>query len=334
MMNTNKGFKLPKLIGLIHSEVKREYFPTEEQYLTEKDAVRDAEIVAKYIEKLGIKAKLYPGNSKLTTSLERDRPDLVFNLVGSVYGNEYLASAIPGILEVLGIPYTGSGILGESLCYNKFLVKMLMRQVGIPVPNCQILNSQNDNLAPELKFPVISKLNEIHGGVEINENAISEDENHLRKRVKYLIETYKQPVIVEEFIGGREMTAILLEGLKKKVYIAEKVFNKPKEKYVFMTFEDNWGEEAGGQPSFEYQKYTNKTLKAYVKRAFKILKMADYAKFDIRMDEAGRFYFVDANSNPAFGPRELGCAIGIILDMYGITFEEILLRIITNTLNI
>ena len=60
--------------------------------------------------------------------------------------------------------------------------------------------------------------------------------------------------------------------------------------------------------------------------------MDDYAKFDLRLDESGRYYFIDCNANPAFGPKELDIAIGTILDLYGITFEEVLKRIITNTL--
>jgi D-alanine-D-alanine ligase-like ATP-grasp enzyme len=60
--------------------------------------------------------------------------------------------------------------------------------------------------------------------------------------------------------------------------------------------------------------------------------MADYAKFDIRMDSSGRYYFIDSNSNPAFGPKELDIAMANILDMYGISFKEILKRLMINTI--
>ena len=112
-------------IGILYSEVKREYFPTQEQYLTEKDALRDAQIIAKYLQKLGMEAELFPGNPELATALQKAKPDMVLNLVGSVKGHEYLATTIPGVLELLDIPYTGAGILGESLSYNKFLIKRL-----------------------------------------------------------------------------------------------------------------------------------------------------------------------------------------------------------------
>jgi len=327
----NKNNKsLIKKAGIIFSEVKRQYFPTEVQYLTEKDALHDAKIIADYLKKIQVKPLLYPGNAALAEKLRKDKPDIVLNLVGSVKGNEYLASTIPALLELLEIPYTGAGILGESLAYNKFLVKKILQQNGVPVPHYQLFNTPSDPLDPSLRYPLISKLNEIHGAVEITRHAVSENEKHLMERIKFLIKTYDQPVLVEEFIVGREITAILLEGLNKKVYLAEKVFNKPNDKYVFATFEDQWLESA--VEAFRYQKYDDPLLREYVKRAFETTRMGDYGKFDIRLDPSGRYFFIDSNSNPAFGPKETDCAIANILDLYDISFLDILRRLIQNTI--
>ncbi len=321
---------LPKTAGIVYSDVKREYFPTEEQYITEKGAKDDAMTVAKYLEKLKIKTKLYPGNSLLVEKLRRDKPSLVINLVGSVKGNEYLASTIPGVLELLDIPYTGAGILGESLSYNKFLVKKLLEQNGIPVPHYQLFNSSTDLLDPTLRFPLISKLNEIHGSVEITKDAVSENEKHLRNRLKYLIKTYEQPVLVEEFIVGREVTAFLLEGLKKKVYLSERIFHESENKYTFATFETQWLDR--DDKLSHYERYKDQVLVEYVKKAFEITRMADYGKFDIRVDSSGRYFFLDSNTNPYFGPIEMGADISYVLNLYDIPFLEILERVVINTM--
>lgn len=255
---------------------------------------------------------------------------MVLNLTGSVKGNEYLASTIPGVLELLDIPYTGAGILGESLSYNKFLIKKLLQQNGVPVPYHQLFNTPTDLLDPTIRFPLISKLNEIHGAVEITKDAVSENEKHLRERLRFLIKTYQQPVLVEEFIAGREITAILLEGLNKKVYLAEKVFRESEEKYIFASFENQWLEQ--DEESFHYQKYNDPLLREYVRKTFDIARMADYGKFDVRLDLSGRYFFLDCNSNPAFGPKETDTAIASILDIYGISFLEILKRLLLNTM--
>lgn len=323
--------KLPKTAGIIHSDVKREYFPTKAQYLTEKGAEDDAKIIAKYLTKMGIKPKLYPGNSLLSKKLMKDKPDLVINLVGSVKGNEYLASTIPAVLELLDIPYTGAGILGESISYNKFLVKKLLQQNGIPVPHYQLFNTPGDPLESTLRFPLISKLNEIHGSVEITKDAVSENEKHLRKRIKYLIKTYDQPVLVEEFIVGREIVAFLLEGINRKVYLSERIFHEKKDGYTFATFETQWLDRE--DKLSHYEKFKDPILVEYVKKAFEITRMADYGKFDVRLDDSGRYFFLDSNSNPYFGPIEMGADISYVLNLYEINFMQILKRVILNTMH-
>ncbi len=320
---------LPKFVGLIHSEVRREYFPTETQYITEKDAEHDALVIAGYLEKMGIKVKLYPGRPETTQQLLKDKPDMVFNLVGSINGQEYLTATIPGMMEAIDIPYTGAGMLGESLGYNKYLIKRLLQSNGVPTPNCQLLPSPTTPLSSDMRFPLITKLNEIHGAVEITREAISQDEKHLRERVKHLIHTYQQPVIAEEFVAGREFTAIIIEGLNTKVYLAEKVFAEKNNPMQFATFDAQWVTDA---ETFHYEKVSDPVLTELVKKAFTICKMADYAKFDVRVDQAGRYYFVDSNSNPAFGPKELDVAMANILDLYDVGFAEILKRLMANTM--
>ncbi len=318
---------LPQKVGVIFSDVQREYFPTEEQYITEKDARTDAEIISRYIDELGIVPILHAGNAALPAWLRKEAPDMVVNLVDSINGTESLASAIPGVLELLGIPYTGSGILGMSLDTNKFVIKKLLQQNGVPVPNYQLINQADDYLDPAIRFPLISKLNAIHGSVEITEDAVSENTKQLRKRLRRLINIYKQPVLVEEFICGREITAIVIqENKKKKVYLAEKIFTHVDRKYQFLTFEDQWLTEMNA--AFHYVRYEDPLLKEYVKMAFTVTRMTGYAKFDIRLDQSGRYFFIDSNCNPALGPKELDVALAVILDLYGIGFADILKQII------
>jgi len=330
MTNNHKNNTLyPKTVAILYSYAKREFFPTEEQYLSEADAYKDAKIVANYIEKLGIKTYLLPANNSLPELLKKTKPEMAFNLVDSIKGSEFLQSAIPGLLEIMEIPYTGAGILGASLVCNKFLVKKILEQNGIPVPRNQMVSSATEPIDSRLRYPLISKLNEIHGAVEITNDAVSDNESHLQKRIKYLTKTYKQDVLIEEFIVGRELTAMVLQGVNTKIYTAEKIFEKTKNKYILATFDANWGK----GPGFSYKKYPqNENLKELVREAFNVLGHADYSKFDIREDQSGRFYFIDSNANPAFGPKETDCAISNILGLYGVDFEEILDRLILNTM--
>ena len=324
-------------VAILYSDAKREYFATEEHYLTEAEVFDRVKLIAPYFEKMGAEVIALPGNNNLGDELRKLNPGFVLNLVDSVRGDETLAPSVPGLLELLDLSYTGSGILGMSINYNKFLTKKLMEQRGLPVPRYQLMNSPADAINPLLRYPLISKLNHIHGSVEIDDTAVAENERQLRERVKRLMAIYKDDVLVEEFIVGRELAAIVFEGMKRKVYVGEKMFRDDAgTAYNIASFAAAWKEDET-DPSlwtYHYQKYEpGEQLKEDIKKVFEVLKMEDYAKLDIRLDQSGRYYFIDPNANPAFGPKESFCALGTIMDLYGIDFNEILKRLAINTLN-
>jgi D-alanine-D-alanine ligase-like ATP-grasp enzyme len=122
---------------------------------------------------------------------------------------------------------------------------------------------------------------------------------------------------------------MVLQDGRKRAYLAERVFTQLHGKYTFLTFEDQWLPEADA--ASRYAKYRDTVLKEYAKKAFAVTKMAGYGKFDIRLDQSGRYFFIDANCNPYFGPKELGADIALILDLYRVSFGEILEKLIRHT---
>lgn len=315
-------------IIILYSEAKREYFPSEEQFITEEEVFQRAQTVGGYLSKMGFHVTLLPGTEEAVKKIQRNNADMVINLVDSIRGREDLAPVIPATLELMNIPYTGSGIMGQAINVNKFFTKTLLQQNGVPLPHFQVFTSPNDPIDYQLRFPLIAKLNEIHGSVAIGEDSVVENERDLRKKVDSLMSIYKQPVLVEEFIVGRELTVLIFEGMNKKVYAGERIFLNGG-KYKIVSFEAAWGKE----DKYTYEKYQiDDSLKNYVKKAFEVLKMDDYARFDIRVDEAGRYYFIDANSNPALGPKESECAFGTVLSLYNVSFEDVMMRLIVNTM--
>ncbi len=318
---------LPKKVAILYSDVKREYFKTEETYLSEEGADKYADEVAKYVSKLGIDVTCIAGDDMMAQNLQKYDPDMAMNLVDSVRGESTLGSAVPGVLEILHIPYTGAGTLGWSLGTNKYLMYQLLQSSGVPVPTHQIVNSSSDMIDPELRYPLFPKLNAEHSSIGVDENSICKNERELRAKLKDLLTTYKQPVLIDEFIAGIEVTASVLDGLNTKVYAVQRKVGDNADDVV--TFDKKWRDWL----DMTYVKYEDPILKGYVKQAFYILKMSDYARIDIRIDAAGRYYFIDPNANPFFGPpEETHATYSMILDMYGVTFEETLRRMFLNTL--
>ncbi len=320
-------------VAILYSDVKPEYFPTEEAYLTEKDADVYAGAVAKYVAKMDIDVELFAGDDKLAAKLKKYQPDIAINLVDSVRGDETLAPAVSGMLEMLHVPYTGSGILGQSLNTNKYVIYQLLQNGGVPVPQHQLFTSPHQMIDPVLRYPLFAKLNNMHSSVAIDENSICSNERELRAKLKDMYDQYRQSILVDEFIAGKEVTVPVLDGLNTKVYPAERFFgaaeaDKP-EGYKFMTFKQKWvnWEDMG------FAKYDNDYLRELARRAFELTKMSDYGRFDVRLDGAGRHYFIDANTNPFFGPpQETHSPYAMILAMYGVDFTEILKRLFLNTL--
>lgn len=326
-MNNQNDILLPKKVAILYSDVKREYYATEQLYLSEVDADIYALDFAKYITKMGIDVITIAGDANMASNLQKFKPDLAINLVDSVCGESSLGSSIPGVLEVLQIPYTGSGTLGWSLGCNKFLMYQLLQSAGVPVPSHQLVMSSSDMIDPALRYPLFPKLNNEHSSIGIADNNVCLNERELRFKLRELITTYKQPVLIDEFIAGIEVTAAVLDGVNTKVYAVQRKVNGGKEDVV--TFDKKWSDYL----DMTYLKYEDPVLKDHVKTAFDLLKMSDYARIDIRIDAAGRYYFIDPNANPFFGPpKETHATYSMILDMYGVTFEETLKRLFQNTL--
>lgn len=319
---------LPKKVAVIYSDVRREYFLTEDEYISEVGADIYANDIAQYILKMGIDVICLACDKNIANNLKKYKPCMVLNLVDSVRGQSNLGSSIIGLLEIMNIPYTGAGILGWSIGTNKFVMYQLMQSNGIPVPNHQLVSSYSEMIDPNLRYPLFPKLNVEHSSIGIDENSICENEKQLRFKLKELIEKYKQPILIDEFIAGIEVTSAVLESVNTKVYTVKRSTGQETKEDV-MTFNKKWKD----WENINYEKYDQPYLKEYVKKTFDILKMSDYARIDIRIDASGRFYFIDPNCNPFFGPiKETHATYSIILDMYGIDFEETLKRIFANTL--
>lgn len=327
MLHRSGDFTLPAKVAILYSFVKKNYFPTYAQYLTEKDAYKEARNVANYVEKLGIRYSLIAADKNLISKIKEYQPDLLLNLVGSIYGKEYLAALVPGVAEMFDIPCTGADFMSESLGYDKYRLKKQLEESGVPVPRCFLIEKTLETIPDKIPYPVIVKLNSIHGSVEITEKAFCKNRSELERRVNYLKKTYRDNILVEEFIAGEEFSAIGFEHRGLSVYVAKNKFGKNEDPYFFATFDVQWSDEEIG-----FEKFTDENLTKLIKIAYPISRMRDYGKFDIRRSREGRFYFIDANTNPAFGPKENECAMSTVMDLYGVSFEEILKRLFSNVL--
>jgi D-alanine-D-alanine ligase len=319
------AMKKLKLVAVAYSHVEREWFPTEEAYKAEAEVEDRAREVVEELQKLGIEAKGYPGDQYFLTNLLVDRPDLVLNLVDTLRGNDALSTSVPAALELASIPYTGAGMEGLVIGNDRNLFKQLLLANDIPTPPFQYITRRNKSIEQEVGLPLIVKLNASGGSVGIDNNAVKESFEDAQARVNELLETYRVPVIVEQFIDGSEMTVVVFDdGQKKHVFVAEKQFGKkPDGKHSFTSIE-SYNDPASYKLACPADDKLAARVAKLASKAFVVLKNRDYAKFDVRIDkETGETYFTDCNPNTAFGPHS-GLPFTEVLALYGIPFSEAL----------
>ena len=329
LTNDTDALKKFNLVAVAFSHVEREWFPNEESYKAEIEVEERAADVIREVEKLGIKAKGYPGDQYFLTNLLVDRPDLVLNLVDTLKGKDALQTSIPAALELANIPYTGAEMQGLVIGNDRHLIKQLLTAYQIPTPAFQYIRFAGTSIQDTMGLPLIVKLNESGGSVGINNHAVKETIKEAQKRVDELIGIYKVGVIVEKFIDGPELTVVVFDDKgKKQVFMGEKIFRAmPDGKHYFTSFESYDDSKA-----YKYKKVPEELASKVSKlaiRAFNGLRYKDYAKFDVRVDETtGTPYFTDCNPNTAFGPDK-GLPLTEVIGLYGVKFSDLLASLLS-----
>src|SRR5262245_42685875 len=154
----------------------------------------------------------------LLAALREARPDAVFNLVESLRGDATLEAAVVALLELSGLPFTGSGALACALALRKPLAKALLAARGVPVAPGVVVETGGEPLddwhaaagARRVPFPWIVKPSREDASHGIANESVVHDEAAARARARFVIERYRQPALIERFIEGRELNVALI----------------------------------------------------------------------------------------------------------------------------
>ena len=240
--------------------------------------------------------------SKLEAFMPRvvkgERPGMVFNVSYGLQGQARYTH-VPSILEMIGIPYVASGPLGHSLALDKVVTKMILRQNNIPTPDFVVLDTPEAPIPGDLPYPMIVKpKNEaVSFGL-----AVVNDADELRQSAHVIFDRFRQPVLAEQYIEGREVNVGLLGNAPPEPFPPVMLsFGDGPQIY---TYEDKTGRSGRTiQPvcpapiSDELTALAQETAV----RAFSVLGLHDCARVDMRMDAEDNFYVLEVNSLPSLG---------------------------------
>lgn len=152
------------------------------------------------------------GDASLIANLRKYKPDICFNTCEGHRGKSREAQ-VPAILDMLGIPYTGSGVMSLAIALDKAMTKRVLQFYSIPTPAFQEFVTGDEPIDPRLNLPLFAKPSLEGSGIGIMSKSICRTAREVREQVRFLLRAYKQPVLVEEYIEGREVTTGVLGNL-------------------------------------------------------------------------------------------------------------------------
>ena len=176
------------------------------------DSEKTVIALADAIRSGGYESEFFEANSTLIDNLRRFKPDICFNISEGLFGDSREAQ-IPALLELLQIPYTGSKILTLALSLDKPMTKRILHWHGLPTPDFQTFERVDEQMQPELTFPLFVKPSREGTGMGISAKSIVANEEELREQLSGIIDRYKQPALVEKYIAGREVTVGMVGNL-------------------------------------------------------------------------------------------------------------------------
>jgi len=265
------------------------------------------------------------------------KPSAVFNLCESIHGDNRFESLMPLLMDLSNIAYTGSCPFGLSLALRKEKVKVILRGSGLPVAHGALVTSVEDCANLELAFPAIVKPAREDASVGICSASVTHTQMALEQRVAYVLETYRRPALVEEFIEGREIYVSILDRVDGEPMVFPffeiDFSDMPSDRPNIVSFEGKWVED-----SVEYKgtrpvrcEGLSPALHALLAKtaleAFRAVGLRDYGRIDFRLSPAGVPYIIDVNPNCDLS--DLAGGYSRAAKAGGISYKELILRIVT-----
>jgi len=262
----------------------------------------------------------------LLHTLREQRPDVVFNLFEGSADHGSTEAYVAGLLDWAGVPFTGSPCHTLGLARSKHLTKYLFQGAGLPTPAFLVVDELPMPDCP-LGWPVIVKPAQQDASIGLDQGSVVTDQERLHDRVSSLLRSYGPPVLVEEFIRGRELNVALVETPDLRMLpISEVLFvDKDPSYWPIVTYDAKWKpgsrdyEATPARYPADVSPKLAERLGELAQRAFHLLGCRHYARVDFRVPPSGKPYLLEVNPNPDFNPTA-GFAGG--LRSAGLTHEQ------------
>jgi D-alanine-D-alanine ligase len=319
-------------VVIVHNEDFHLRAGQDPSHASRADVVNAARDVARALASRGHEVSLLPVGSApselfaAVAELARRAPDLVFNLCESLDGDARHEALLPALLDLAGIPYTGSGPLALGLALRKDVTKRMLRAAGVPTPEAV---GPDDGAPP---FPLIVKPAREDASVGISRFSVVHDRDQLVARVTEVERTHGQAALVERYIDGRELYVSMIGPLPDVLPMHEIDFSEmPEDRPRIVSYEAKW---EPGSPEYlgtrsvrarPIEESVRLRCEAVARAAFRALELRDYARVDLRLSTDGVPYVIDVNPNCDLSD---GAGVSRAASFGGIGYAELIERIV------
>ena len=245
----------------------------------------------------------------LVTSLQKDRPDLVFNMAEAFAGKSALESNVAALLNLLGLRYTGSSPAGLIVAGDKTLTKKVLSFHGLRTAKFATVYRGAVDWVGDISFPLIVKPPQEDASLGITGKSVVRNIQELLGKIAEMQTEFGQPALVEEFIDGREFYVGVLGNVNAKALpVIELDFSGfPADRPKIASWEAKWGDDgdekgaefAGTKSVFptDIPEDLIAKMQSVAVDAFHALRLRDYARIDLRVTPAGEVYIIEVNPN-------------------------------------
>lgn len=267
--------------------------------------------------------------------LQEAELDLVLNLCEALHNNTHLEPHGAALLDILQLPYTGSIPGSMAVCLDKITVKKLLNYHDIPTPAWDFAFKMTDELRSDLNYPLIVKPGNTDNSFGINNESVVTNKNELQRQLELIIEGYRRPALVEEYVEGDEYDICLLgndENIRILPIIRSMFDAMPPGFWHIYGSDAKKGDEKDNaydlikieRPARISQSLA-KLMTEIALDVYNLFELQDYGKVEIRVDKNGNPYVLEINPNPPIGRDDF---MSLSSNVEGNSYEEFLEEVI------
>jgi D-alanine-D-alanine ligase len=292
----------------------------------EFDRPETIEDIKRILESFGHSVVKIGNVHKLLEQIETLDVDIIFNIAEGI-GDRNRESQVPIVCDLYGIPYTGSDSLTLGITLDKMVAKKCFIADGVPTPGYFMVRNPNRVEKPaQLSFPLFVKTTWEGTSKGLSENSRVMDMESLKRQAKLVIEEYKQPALIEEFIKGTEYTVGVIgnENPQASPVCQVTISGNAQLGDQFYTFELTQSSDVRYLCPAPIAPELTKKMQDIAVAAYQSVGCRDYGRVDFRVDEKGNPYVLEINPLPSLDRKDV---FNLFPKVLGKTFEETVYQI-------